>query len=217
MYDHGLRVTNLTCIRIDPPGRTSQSKVATLSIMSPALSFCIYVIPSLRIKLVKILGVLPETWSSDLAWASVMRNWMGVHGRLWGRVTEDSREKEANHLPPINRLPAIQSLSSAPFKKGVSLPHTTFCIEITGTRRERKRERAGASGSEREREGVRRWHGLKVLVMCYSLYFQIYQKPAGHQVFEWACTKDTFLQTKTKIHNTGIKTDAFIQFNPTPT
>ena len=58
MYDHGLRVTNLTCIGIDPPGRTSQSKAGTLSIMSPALSFCIHVIPSLRINLVKFFGSL---------------------------------------------------------------------------------------------------------------------------------------------------------------
>jgi len=74
----------------------------------------------------------------------------GIHARLSGRVTEDSREKEANPLPPINRLPAILSLSSAPFKKGVSPLHTTSGLRVTGTRRERKREREGARGSERE-------------------------------------------------------------------
>jgi len=74
----------------------------------------------------------------------------GIHERLSGRVTEDSREKEAKPFPPINRLPAIQSLSSAPFKKGVSPPHTTCGLRVTGTRRERKREREGARGSERE-------------------------------------------------------------------
>ena len=61
MYDHGLRMTNLTCLGIDPPGRTSPSKAATLSIMSTALSFCMYVIPSLRIDLVHFLGGLPGT------------------------------------------------------------------------------------------------------------------------------------------------------------
>jgi len=147
LYAHGLRVTNLTCLGIDPPGRTSQSKRATLSIMPPALSFCIYVIPSLRIDLLNFLRVLSGTWSSDVAWASVMRDWMRrIHGRLWGRITEDYREKEAFPLPPINRLPAIQSLSSTPFKKGVSPPHTISGLRVTGTR-----------------EGVRGWHGLKVL------------------------------------------------------
>jgi len=58
MYDHGLRMTNLTCIGIDPPGRTSQSIAATLSMTSPALSLCIYVIPSLRTDLVKFFGSL---------------------------------------------------------------------------------------------------------------------------------------------------------------
>ena len=61
MYDDGLRVTNLTCVGIDPPARTSQSKEVTLSIKPPALSFYVYVIPSLRIDLVKFLGVLPGT------------------------------------------------------------------------------------------------------------------------------------------------------------
>ena len=76
----------------------------------------------------------------------------GIHGRLSGRVTEDSRKKEDNPLPPINRLPDIQSLSSAPFKKGVSPPHITFCIE---SYRYKEGEEEGARGSEREREGVR--------------------------------------------------------------
>jgi len=74
----------------------------------------------------------------------------GIHERLSGRVKGNSREKEAKPLPPINRLPAIQSLSSMPFKKGVSPTHTTPGLRVTGTRRKRKREREGARGSERE-------------------------------------------------------------------
>jgi len=74
----------------------------------------------------------------------------GIHGRLSGRVKGNSREKEAKPLPPINRLPVIQSPSSAPFKKGVSPPHTPSGLRVTGTRRKREREGEGGRRSERE-------------------------------------------------------------------
>jgi len=46
--------------------------------------------------------------------------------------------------------------------------------------------------------------------------FQIYQKPAGHQVFEWGCTKKTTLQTKDKIDNTGKKLMRLFNSIPLP-
>ena len=151
MYDHGLRMTNLSCIGIDPPGRTSQSKAATLSIVSPALSFCIYVIPSLRIDLVKFFGSL--AWDIKFG-CSVSKCDEKLNKGDSRKTLRESHEglsgRGSQTHPPINSLPAIQSLSSAPFKKGVSPPHTTLGLRVEGTRRERKREREGASGSERE-------------------------------------------------------------------
>jgi len=69
----------------------------------------------------------------------------GIHGRLSGRVTEDSRKKEDNPLPPINRLPAIQSLSR-PSKRGSPPPHNMWIESY----RCKEGEEEGARGSERE-------------------------------------------------------------------
>jgi len=58
MSDHGLRLTDVTWVGIYPPGRTSQSKAATLSSVPAAFSFCIHVIPSLCIDLANFFGCL---------------------------------------------------------------------------------------------------------------------------------------------------------------
>ena len=155
MYDHGLRMTNLTCLGIDPPGRTSPSKAATLSIMSTALSFCMYVIPSLRIDLLQFFGSLARDMKFGCSVTKCDEKLNEGDSRKTLRESHEGLSgngKPAKPLPPINRLPAIQvqSLSSAPFKKGVSPPHATSGLRVTGKRRERKREREGASGFEME-------------------------------------------------------------------
>jgi len=117
-------MTNLTCLGIDPPGRTSQSKAATLSTMSTALSFCMYMSSRRYVYTsFNFLGVLPGTWSSDVAWASVMRNWMReIHGRLWGRVTKDSRKWKPNSSLPSTACPPFSPCRLRPSKRGSSPP-----------------------------------------------------------------------------------------------
>jgi len=154
MYDHGLRVTNLTCFGIDPPGRTSQSKAATLSMMSPALSFFIRVIPSLRIDLVQFFG--------SLAWD--MKFGCSV-SKCDGKVNEEDSRKtlreshgglsgKGSQTPPSHQPPARHSVPIVcALQKGGLLPPRNLCIE---SYRYKEGEKEGARGSERERDGVRK-------------------------------------------------------------
>ena len=151
MYDDGLHVTNLTCVKIDPPGRTSQSKEVTLSIKPPALSFYIYVIPSLRIDLVKFFGSLAwdmkfgcsvSKCDEKLNEGDSRKTLRESHGGL----SEKGRQPPPSHQPPTRHsVPVVRAL-----QKGGLPPHNTCGLRVTGTRRERKREREGARGSERE-------------------------------------------------------------------
>ena len=98
MYDHGLRVTDMTvCVGIDPPGRTSQSKAATLSIEPPALSFCTHVIPSLCIDLNKSFGCL--AWDMKLG-CSVSKCDETLHeGGSWRTLRESHGGLPGNRSP----------------------------------------------------------------------------------------------------------------------
>ena len=111
MSDHGLRVTNLTCFGIDPPGRTSQSKVPTLSIMSPALSFCIYIIPSLRInhfgslawdmKFGCSMSKCDEKLNEGDSRKTLRASHRGISGK--GSQTPPSHQPPARHSVPVVR------------------------------------------------------------------------------------------------------------------
>ena len=148
MYDHGLRATNLTCVGIDPPGRTLESKAATRSIMPPVLSFCIYVIPSLRIDLVQFFG--------SLAWD--MKFGCSV-SKCDGKVNEEDSRKtlreshgglsgKGSQTPPSHQPPARHSVPvvRALQKGGLPPPHNLWIENY----RHKEGEEEGARGSERE-------------------------------------------------------------------
>ena len=125
MYDHGLQVPNLTYVGIDPRWECLAIESSSTVNMPPPLSFCIYVIPSLRIDLVQFFGSLAldmkfgcsvSKCDEKLNEGDSRKTLRESHGGLWGKE---------GPTPPSHQPPAIQSLSFAPFKKGVSPPHTT--------------------------------------------------------------------------------------------
>ena len=131
MYDHGLRVTDMTvCVGIDPPGRTSQSKAATLSIMPPALSFCIYVIPSLHLDFVQFcesfawdmkFGCSVSKCDEKLNEGDSRKTLRESHGGLSGKGSQPS----PSHQPPARHsIPVVRAL-----QKGGLPPRHNLWIE----------------------------------------------------------------------------------------
>jgi len=153
MYDHGLRVTNLTCVGIDPPGRTSQSKAATLSIMPPVFPFCIYVIPSLRIDLIKFFGSLASDMKLGCSVSKCDEKLNEGDSRKTLRESHGGLSGKGGQTPPSHQLPARHSVPVVrAFQKGGLPPPHNLWIE---GHRYKKGEEEGARGSEREREGAR--------------------------------------------------------------
>jgi len=111
MYDHGLRMTNLSCLGIDPPGRTSQSKAATLSIMSTALSFCMYVIPSLRIDLVQFFGSLARDMKFGCGVTKCDEKLNEGDSRKTLRESHEGLSGNGSQTPPSHQPPARHSSS----------------------------------------------------------------------------------------------------------
>ena len=127
MYYHGLRMTNLTCPGIYPPGRTSQSKAATLSIMSTALSFCIYVIPSLRIDLVHFFGSLARDMKFGCSVTKCDEKLNEGDSRKTLRESHEGLSGNGSQTSPSHQPPACHSSSvtvvRALQKGGLPPPH----------------------------------------------------------------------------------------------
>jgi len=138
---------------LTPAGIASQSKAVTLSIIPPALSFCIHVILSLRIDLVNFFGSLALDMKFGCSVSKCDEKLNEGDPRKTLRESQGELSGKGSQTPPSHQPPARHSVPvvHALQKGGLPHPHNPWIESY----RYKEEEEEGARGSAREREGVR--------------------------------------------------------------